>query len=95
MSNSTSCEREFSKLEWLSGKYRINLSTQSLESLAKMSSYYLSNLKRELVYYRQNIFTEEIAEVIYSLDFNKIEKADKDSNSEDLNVINNKLNNNR
>jgi hypothetical protein len=45
MPNSASCERGFSKLGWLSGKYRINLSIQSLESLAKMSSYYFSNLK--------------------------------------------------
>jgi hypothetical protein len=97
MPNSASCEHGFSKLGWLLGKYRINLNTQSLESLAKMSSYYLSNLKKELVYYGQNISTEEIAEVIHSLDFNEIEEnqeTDKDSNFEDLNVINDKSNDN-
>jgi hypothetical protein len=94
MPSSASCERGFSKLGWLSGKYRINLSTQSLESLAKMSSYYLSNLKKELVYYGQNISTEEITEIIHSLDFNEIEEADKDSNFEDSNIINDKSNDN-
>ncbi|CAB5359031.1 unnamed protein product [Rhizophagus irregularis] len=94
MPNSASCERGFSKLGWLSGKYRINLSTQSLESLAKMSSYYLSNLKKELIYYGQNISTEEITEIIHSLDFNEIEEADKDSNFEDSNIINDKSNDN-
>ncbi|RGB28519.1 hypothetical protein C1646_767702 [Rhizophagus diaphanus] len=72
----------------------INLSTQSLESLAKMSSYYFSNLKKELIYYRQNISTEEITEIINSLDFNEIEEADKDSNFEDSNIINDKSNDN-
>ncbi|CAB5320396.1 unnamed protein product [Rhizophagus irregularis] len=94
MPNSASCERGFSKLGWLSGKYRINLSTQSFESLAKMSSYYLSNLKKELIYYGQNISTEEITEIIHSLDFNEIEEADKDSNFEDSNIINDKSNDN-
>lgn len=95
MPNSASCERGFSKLGWLSGKYRINLSTQSLESLAKMSSYYLSNIKKELVYYGQNISSEEIVEVIHSLDSNEIEEVDKDSNFEDLNmIISDKINDN-
>ncbi|GBB86092.1 hypothetical protein RclHR1_12550001, partial [Rhizophagus clarus] len=94
MPNSASYEREFFKLEWLSGKYRINLSTQSLESLAKMNSYYLSNLKKELAYYGQNVSIEEIVDIIHSLDSSEIEEMDKDSNSKDLNIINDKSNNN-
>ncbi|CAB4441706.1 unnamed protein product [Rhizophagus irregularis] len=59
-----------------------------------MNSYYLSNLKKELVYYGQNISTEEITEIIHSLDFNEIEEADKDSNFKDSNIINDKSNDN-
>ena len=86
MPNSASCERGFSKLGWLSGKYRINLSTQSLESLAKMSSYYLSNLKKELTYYGRGISTEQIEEIIYSLDLDEDNDND-DFNSDELNII--------
>ncbi|PKC09507.1 hypothetical protein RhiirA5_415572 [Rhizophagus irregularis] len=36
----------------------------------------------------------EITEIIHLLDFNEIEEADKDSNFEDSNIINDKSNNN-
>ncbi|GBB83399.1 hypothetical protein RclHR1_10110011 [Rhizophagus clarus] len=62
--------------------------------LAKMSSYYLSNLKKELVYYGQNVSTEEIVDVIHLLDVSEIEEMDKDSNFKDLNIINDKSNDN-
>ncbi|GES88694.1 ribonuclease H-like domain-containing protein [Rhizophagus clarus] len=65
-----------------------------LKSLAKMSSYYLSNLKKELVYYGQNVSTEEIVDVIHLLDVSEIEEMDKDSNFKDLNIINDKSNDN-
>ena len=67
MPNSASCERGFSKLSWLCGKQRINLGQERIESLAKMSTYYLSNVKKELSYYGQQMTSEQMSDLLRSI----------------------------
>jgi len=52
--NSASCERGFSTLGWLTGKYRLRLGVEKMESMAKMISFYWSNAKKELAFYGKN-----------------------------------------
>lgn len=53
--NSASCERGFSTLGWLTGKRRLRLGVERLESIAKLISYYRSNAPEELCYFgKQN-----------------------------------------
>src|SRR6185369_16785023 len=67
MPNSASCEHGFSKLSWLCGKQRINLGQERMESLAKMSTYYLSNAKKELSYYGQQMTSEQMSDLLRSI----------------------------
>jgi hypothetical protein len=62
--NLVSCERGFSQLGWMCGKYRINLDRKRLESMAKMHTYYMLNAKNELSYYRHELTSEEISNII-------------------------------
>ena len=67
MLNSASCECEFSKLSWLCKKQQINLGQEHMESLAKMSTYYLSNAKKELSYYGQQMTSEQMSDLLWSI----------------------------
>ena len=69
--NSASCERGFSTLGWLTGKRRLRLGVERLESIAKLISYYRSNAPKELYYFgKQNgqlcISDSEVMRVVRS-----------------------------
>jgi hypothetical protein len=49
--NSASCERGFSTLGWLTGKRRLRLGVEKLESMMKLIFFYRSNAHKELAYY--------------------------------------------
>jgi hypothetical protein len=51
--HSAGCERIFSTLGWLYGKRRQRLELLKVESMAKIHSFYVSNIKNELVYVNQ------------------------------------------
>jgi hypothetical protein len=58
--NSAGCERIFSSLGWFYGKRRHRLSTNKLESIAKIHRYYLTQAKKELPYVGKNYSEDEI-----------------------------------
>jgi len=49
--NSASCERGFSNLGWLTNKRRLQLGTETLESMCKMITYWKSNPKKKLGFF--------------------------------------------
>ena len=51
MPSQAGCERNFSTLGWFFGDRRNRLSVSHVESMAKVRSYYLTNIKKELAYY--------------------------------------------
>jgi hypothetical protein len=44
------CERNFSTLNWILGERRTNLTIKKLEAIARIRSYYMNNIQRELSY---------------------------------------------
>ena len=48
--HSAGCERIFSTLGWLYGKRRQRLELSKVEGMAKIRSFYVSNIKNELAY---------------------------------------------
>ena len=58
--NSASCERGFSTLGWLTGKRRLRLSVEQLESMTKLIIYYRLNASRELVFYGEKMQESQI-----------------------------------
>lgn len=80
MPNSASCERGFSKLSWLCGKQRINLGQERMESISKMSTYYLSNAKKELSYYGQQMTSEQMVDLLRNVSFYDDDLDDGENN---------------
>jgi len=66
--NSASCERGFSTLGWLTGKRRLQLSVEHLESMMKLILYYRSNAPKELSFYgkthTKKLTSSEIMETV-------------------------------
>jgi len=57
-SDSAGCERVFSTLGWLYGKRRQRLELSKVESMAKIRSFYISNIENKLAYVSQQ-YTED------------------------------------
>ncbi|CAG8711386.1 ribonuclease H-like domain-containing protein [Rhizophagus irregularis DAOM 181602=DAOM 197198] len=74
--HSAGCERIFSTLGWLYGKRRQHLGLSTIESMAKIRSYYLSNMKNELSYISQQCTNEELYEMINNSTFLQFEEED-------------------
>ena len=58
------CERIFSDLGWMYGKRRLRLSLPKLEGMAKMRSYYMSMINKELKYFKEDYDIEELKEIV-------------------------------
>jgi hAT family C-terminal dimerisation region len=99
--NSASCERIFSILGWMFGKRRQRLNIESLESMAKIHRYLISNSKSELSYIKNNYTNEQISQLIndaydlYEQDFEEdnIENLEDNNDNDNDNDNNNDDNN--
>jgi hypothetical protein len=58
------CERNFSTLNWILGENRTNLSLNRLEAIAKIRSYYMNNIQKELSYIGKNLTESELRESV-------------------------------
>ena len=76
--NSASCERGFSTLGWLTGKRRLRLSVERLESMVKLITYYRSNAQKELTIYGKKMSESQIMKVIQLSLAEPIEEDDND-----------------
>ncbi len=76
--NSASCERGFSTLGWLTGKRRLRLSVERLESMTKLITYYRSNALRELAFYGEKMQESQIMEKVQLALAEPVEDDDND-----------------
>ena len=58
------CERNFSTLGWFFRDRRNRLSVSHVESMAKVRSYYLTNIKKELAYYGKDLTQQELRDSV-------------------------------
>jgi len=62
--HAASCERIWSSVGWIYGKRQTRLSIQTIEALAKIHRYYLTNAKKELHYSQPSISNDKIVELV-------------------------------
>ncbi|CAG8854570.1 22556_t:CDS:2, partial [Gigaspora margarita] len=72
------CERIWSICGWMTGKRRANLSVESLESLVKIHSYYITNRKSELNLYNEYDLDDDEGTIWENL--NLLEMVDLENN---------------
>jgi len=83
--HSASCERIFSGLGWFYGNRRQNLSVSTIESMAKIRHFYLTNTRNELQYSGKNCSDEELSEMLKKsnlFDEDELEEDKQDNNLE-------------
>lgn len=60
----SNCERNFSTLKWIIGDHRTRLAVQKLEDISKIRSYYLTNMKAELLYHGKELTYSELRNMV-------------------------------
>lgn len=85
--NSASCERGFSTLGWLTGKRRLRLSVERLESMTKLITYYRSNAPKELAFYGDKMSESQIMNVVQLSLAEPIEEDDDSPEFEERRTI--------
>ncbi|GET67050.1 ribonuclease H-like domain-containing protein [Rhizophagus irregularis DAOM 181602=DAOM 197198] len=74
--HSAGCERIFSTLGWLYGTRRQRLGLLKVEAMAKIRSFYVSNIKNELAYVSQQYTEDEVHEMINDSTFLQFEEEE-------------------
>ena len=82
VSSQASSERNFSILKWMIGDRRTRLGVKKFESMAKICSYYLTNIKSELSFYRKELNETELREVVNISAVGEIMALDEDIQDE-------------
>jgi hypothetical protein len=77
-----SCERNFSTLKWLLGNYRTRTTVTKLEGMAKVRSYYMSNI-RDGLSYKPELTEAELREVIRNTAIGSVMEMDGDDDDND------------
>lgn len=89
--HSASCERTFSMLSFLYGKKRQSLSISSIEMIAKIRNYLLSNMKNELNHLTKERSELELKTLIQESGFYD-DDEDDDENDENVDVFDDEIN---
>ncbi|GBC36080.2 ribonuclease H-like domain-containing protein [Rhizophagus irregularis DAOM 181602=DAOM 197198] len=79
------CERNFSILNWILGERRTNLSLKNLEAIARIRSYYMNNIQRELSYISKDLTESELRESINIASVNSIISLEDDNDIVNIN----------
>ncbi|CAG8438362.1 16762_t:CDS:2 [Funneliformis mosseae] len=80
--NLASSEQNFSILKWMIGDRRTRLGVKKLESMAKIRSYYLTNIKNELSFYGKELNEAELREVVNISTVGEVMILDEDKQDE-------------
>ena len=93
-----SCERNFSTLKWLLGDRRTRMNIEKLEGMAKVRTYYMSNICSELNYFGKELTEIDIKDMINNTNVGDIlelneenEMENNNDNNDILNIDNNSL----
>jgi hypothetical protein len=84
-STQANCERNFSILNWILGKRQTNLSLKNLEVIARIRSYYMNNIQRELSYISKKMTEDELRESINIASVNSIIGLEDDNDIVNIN----------
>lgn len=84
--HSAGCERIFSTLGWLYGKRRQRLGLLKIEAMAKIRSFYISNIKNELAYIGQQYSEDELHKMIDDSTFLQFEEEEEEKEEENNNI---------
>ncbi|RHZ51352.1 hypothetical protein Glove_480g14 [Diversispora epigaea] len=83
------CERNFSTLRWMIGDYRTRLNVQKLEGMSKIRAYYMTNIKKELIYYGKELNMGDLKDVTNDCSIGNIVNLDNLDEEELSNNFNN------
>jgi hypothetical protein len=84
--------KSISTLGWLYGKRRQRLGLSKVEAMAKIRSFYISNMRTELVYVSQKHTVDELHEMVNDLIFLQFENVDESETiSEPLEIPNHEV----
>lgn len=84
--------KSFSTLGWLYGKRRQRLGLSRVEAMAKIRSFYISNIRAELVYASQKYTVDELHEMVNDSVFLQFENVDEsETASEPLEIPNHEV----
>jgi hypothetical protein len=81
--HSASCERIFSSLGWFFGKRRQRLDLKTLQSMAKIHRYSLSNMKTSVGHLSESYKEEELRNLLFEVNNNLEENIVEDIEEED------------
>jgi hypothetical protein len=93
------CERNFSTLRWIIGDRRTRLAVQKLENITKIRSYYLTNIKSELVYHGKELKDSDLQNIANNSSIGAVmnleleDRLEFDNNDNDSNINSNLVNN--
>ncbi|CAG8706110.1 11798_t:CDS:2, partial [Funneliformis mosseae] len=59
-----SCERNFSILKWFISDRHTRLNVTKLEGMVKIRSYYITNIRNELIYYGKELKESELRKIV-------------------------------
>jgi hypothetical protein len=88
--HSASCERIFSSLGWFFGKRQQRLNIKTLQSMAKIHRYSLSNMKTSVGHLNEIYKEEELHNLLFEVNNNleeDIENEDTDNNFNQVNEL--------
>jgi hypothetical protein len=79
------CERIFSNLGWIYGKKRLRLSLPKVEGMAKVRSYYMSMINKELKYFKEDCDIQELKAIVEEtlVDVDDDEEENEEEDQED------------
>ncbi|KAF0468706.1 zinc finger bed domain-containing protein 1-like [Gigaspora margarita] len=83
---STSYERVFSTLDWLIEKKRTRLDINYLQSMAQIHSFYITNMKSELKFSKENFNEEELEATINEISEALIDDKTEEYSNHDLDL---------
>ncbi|CAG8755942.1 ribonuclease H-like domain-containing protein [Rhizophagus irregularis DAOM 181602=DAOM 197198] len=83
------CERNFSTLNWILGDRRTNLTLKKLEAIAKIRSYYMNNIQKELSYMSKDLTESELRESTNIASVNSIISLEEDDDTVNIDGDNN------
>jgi len=83
--HSAGCERIFSTLGWIYDKRRLRLSTTKVEAMAKIRSFYITNINKEVKYTNQNYNAQELKNMIEESMNNMEEEIEDNDNDNESN----------
>ena len=84
ISNSASCERKFSLLNWLTNNKHLQLTVENLKSIAKICYFFNSNAKKELPYFSANMTESQVLQILYEANGQILEEEEENINQEEL-----------